>query len=112
MDATNKNHVPSINSSSASRASTSNVLDFKRIPLMMFMKYLAGTIYVKILMGFGILNMGKMNPDSIIDGSRVAISASIIATSWFGAILDMKTPIASAQYMNSTESPKSIIRFP
>ncbi len=80
---------------------------------MILRKYLAGTRYVTSCTTFGMFSIGKIMPESSIDGSIVVSSASCMA-SWLDlAMVEKNSPMLSApaRKMRGTEKHQNIVAF-
>ena len=61
---------------------------------------------------FGMLDIGKMKPDRINDGSMVKTIASIKASCWDRVTVEMKSPIPNPQIKKMEVTRKRSRRFP
>ena len=82
------------------------------IALMMMMNHLAGMMLLMICNGNGILEIGKMNPESKITGNISPNSEIIIAVCCESDNVEINIPSAKAQMMNKTLSNASKNRLP
>ena len=73
---------------------------FNMMALMMIINHLAGIMLLITCNGNGMLEIGKMNPDSKITGSMSPKSEIIIAVCCESANVEIKIPSVSAQIMN------------
>ena len=80
--------------------------------LMMMMNHLAGMMLLIICNGNGILEIGKMKPDSKITGNISPNSEIIIAVCCESDKVEIKIPSANEQTMNRTVSNASKNRLP
>lgn len=79
---------------------------------MMMMNHLAGMMLLMICKGNGILEIGKMNPESKITGNISPNSEIIIAVCCESDNVEINIPSAKAQMMNKTLSKASKNRLP
>ena len=91
---------------------TFSVAPLSNMALMMMINHLAGIILLIICKGSGILEMGKMKPESMITGSINPIKESIIAVCCELETVEIKMPKESAVVMNNTVSKANKNRFP
>lgn len=69
-------------------------------PLRMIINHFAGIILLMYCSGNGILDSGKINPDSRITGSISPISEIISAACWVEDMVDINTPRAREVMIN------------
>ena len=79
---------------------------------MMIMNHLAGIILLITCNGNGMLEIGKMNPESKITGNMSPNSEIIIAVCCESDNVEIKIPSVRAQMMNKTLSIASKNRLP
>jgi hypothetical protein len=80
--------------------------------LIMIINHLAGMMLLMICKGNGILEMGKIKPESMMTGSINPINESIIAVCCEFETVDINMPNESAVVMNKTLSKANKNRFP
>lgn len=82
------------------------------IAFTMIINHLAGMILLTICIGNGILEIGKMNPESMITGSINPNNESIMAVCCELETVEIRIPSESAVMMNKMLSKASRNRFP
>jgi hypothetical protein len=85
---------------------------FSKIPLMIIMNHLAGMILLMTCKMTGILEIGKMNPESKMVGSIKPINDAIIAVCCEAEMVEIKIPNVSDVIINNTLSNPSNKRLP
>ena len=80
--------------------------------LMMMMNHLAGMMLLMICKGNGILEIGKMNPESKITGNMSPKSEIIMAVCCESDKVEIKIPSVRAQMMNKTLSKANRNKLP
>jgi hypothetical protein len=82
------------------------------IPLRIMINHFAGIILLMYCNAKGILEIGKINPDSKMTGSINPIKEIIIAVCCVAEIVDIRIPRANEVTINKTVSKANRIRLP
>ena len=85
---------------------------FSIIPFTIIMNHFAGIILLINCKGNGMLESGKINPESIITGSINPINEIIKAVCCVSEMVEIKTPNVSEMIMNNILSKPSRNKFP
>ena len=92
--------------------STFSPIPFNKIPLMIIINHLAGIILLMICMGKGILEIGKIKPESMITGSINPNNEIIIAVCCELETVEMRIPSESAVTIKRTLSKANKNKLP
>ena len=92
--------------------STFSPTPFNKIPLMIIINHLAGIMLLMICMGKGILEIGKIKPESMITGNINPNNEIIIAVCCEFEIVEMRIPNESAVIIKRTLSNASKNKLP
>lgn len=85
---------------------------FSMMPLIMMMNHFAGMILLIACNGSGILEIGKIKPDSSITGSINPINEIIMAVCCVAEMVEIKIPKANAEMINKILSNANKNRLP
>ena len=85
---------------------------FSIMALTMMMNHFAGTILLMICNTKGMLEIGKINPESKMVGNMSPINEIIIAVCCDAEMVEIKMPNASDVMMNKTLSNPNKIKLP
>jgi len=99
-----KTTTPKIDNNTVSIISNVNVLPFKKIPLSIVTKYLAGIMCVRIWSGCGMFDMANINPERRNAGRNVVTIAIWLDTSCDLAMIDIRIPKLRLPKRNSDEN--------
>lgn len=92
--------------------STFNPTPFNKMPLMIIINHLAGMMLLMICMGNGILDIGKIKPESMITGNINPNNDIIIAVCCEFETVEMSIPNESAVIIKRTLSNASKNKLP
>ena len=85
---------------------------FSIMPFIMMINHFAGMILLMICNGNGMLDIGKIKPESKITGSINPIKEIIIAVCWVAEMVEINIPKAKALMINNILSKANKNKLP